>query len=854
MTIESDLVAWAATRPDWQRDVLVRICRHESIDAESIAERLISGVTTPARTLAAADVPGTTVAGGVQLVALHDLAGVNALALDQQLTFGSTGLTVIYGDNASGKSGYARVLKAAVGARVREDSLSDVFAANGPVTQSAMIDYQVAGAEGDQQWKWPGVAHAQLQQVHFYDEASGDAYIGVESEITYRPSALILLDQLIVVCDEVRAVLERRLREVDAERESMPVLPGGTPAARFLAGLKATTTKAEITAACAVPADANEALGRLLSEEARLKASDPTKERDHLVALAGHLEVVAAHCDQLIELLGHDGVEKLILLRSSATELRAAAAVASSQTFDAEPVTGVGSTTWRALWEAARAFSEHEAYHGQEFPVTGGSARCLLCHQALSAEAGERLLRFRRFMSDTTEREAAQAERSLAAAGQAVQEYRQVPPAVAAAIAQIRSADAALADTVDTWTNNAAQHAAAAVSWLNGVSDEQPVPVGVSPGVMLSQLARQLREHAATIDAVTFAAQLKSTSGQVATLQGQLALAASKGAVVAEVGRLRRRAQIETAKKATDTGAITRRSSELTRDHVTREVRDQFTRESERLRLRRITRDSTSAVKGRLRHRPALLGAARSAAVTKVLSEGEQTALGLSGFFTEVIFAPTKSAVVLDDPVTSLDHARRSLVAARLVELAADRQVIVFTHEVTFVGDLVRHANEGKVPITERWIQRNGDVLGVCADKHPWKAKDVTARIGVLDADLAAIKRNKNTWDQEQYEEQCAAWAGKLSEAWERAVNLEIVNEVVDRGTSQVRPMKFRILAAITEQDNDEFQAGYGRCSEWARRHDKDPGINFVAPEPGDLEAELERLRAWFKRIKTYRG
>jgi len=74
--------------------------------------------------------------------------------------------------------------------------------------------------------------------------------------------------------------------------------------------------------------------------------------------------------------------------------------------------------------------------------------------------------------------------------------------------------------------------------------------------------------------------------------------------------------------------------------------------------------------KGRLLHRPALLGAARSAAVNKVLSEGEQTALGLSGFLTEVVFDGTRSAVVLDDPVTSLDHERRSLVARRLVELA----------------------------------------------------------------------------------------------------------------------------------------------------------------------------------------
>lgn len=47
----------------------------------------------------------------VTLGALHGLSNVNALAPGERLTFGKTGLTVIYGDNGAGKSGYARVLK-----------------------------------------------------------------------------------------------------------------------------------------------------------------------------------------------------------------------------------------------------------------------------------------------------------------------------------------------------------------------------------------------------------------------------------------------------------------------------------------------------------------------------------------------------------------------------------------------------------------------------------------------------------------------------------------------------------------------------------------------------------------------
>lgn len=106
---------------------------------------------------------------------------------------------------------------------------------------------------------------------------------------------------------------------------------------------------------------------------------------------------------------------------------------------------GVGSTAWRAFWNAARAFSENEAYHEQGFPVTGDSARCVLCHQQLSAEAADRLRRFHAFMVDTTERDAAKAEQELEAARKAIEQYGQLPSAIAIRLEQIRAADAELA-------------------------------------------------------------------------------------------------------------------------------------------------------------------------------------------------------------------------------------------------------------------------------------------------------------------------------------------------------------------------------------------------------------------------
>lgn len=856
MAIEEELAAWAQTRPEWQRGVLVRLCRSEQFDdpaIEAIADALVSGSASTTATISASDIPGSAISPEpIRLQMLRDLHGVNALAGNQCLSFAAAGLTVIYGDNASGKSGYARILSNAVAARVCADVLGNVFATGAVSDMTAIIEFTVGGGTPAVEWKWPGENSPELAQVHYYDEACGNAYLSTSSEISYRPSALGLMDQLITVCDAVRSALDECLRVNFAAKPDLPGLPADTRAAKFLATLTATTQQGAVDAAIALPENSGSLLGALLQEEARLKASDPTKERSRLIEMSSSLIMVTNLCEGLASALSLTAIVELRDKRTKASQLRAAATMASSKDFDVEPVKGVGSATWRALWQAARVFSETEAYHDHDFPATDDGGRCVLCQQILLEGGAQRLQRFHAFMIDTTERDAVTAEEGLGSSRSSLVALRAVPAAATAAISKVRVADAALADIIDAWLQLAVAHIDKAAEWIDDPEGAEPTALAGSPAGTLKQRADEVKAEAVSIDATSFATSLQRVSTQSRELQATTALAAGAEAVRREIARLGELVKIEAAKRQTDTGVITRKSGELTKEHVTRLVRDRFTRETELLKLRRITLDPTSGKKGSLGHKPALLGASSTVSVMNVLSDGEQSALGLAGFITEVEFDETKSAVVFDDPVTSLDHIRRSLVARRLVELAKDRQVVVFTHEVTFVGDLVKHAGEAHVAVAERWIQRQGDQAGFCADKHPWKAKDVAARLHELQADLDRISRDRNSLDQEAYENRCGLWGGGLSETWERAVNLEIVYEVVDRGTSQVRPKKFRILVAITQEDDEEFQAGYSRSSEWAPRHDKDPEINFVAPEPDEMQTELDRLKTWFARVKRY--
>jgi energy-coupling factor transporter ATP-binding protein EcfA2 len=854
MTLEKDLAAWVVERTDWQRDAIARFCRNEvlsDVDVARIVDHLVAGTYPSAVAISASDIPGASDTGDpVRLIAVEHIEGVNALLPAQRLTFGDTGLTIIYGDNASGKSGYARLLCQAVTARVKAEVLGDVFATR---EGDAKASFEYAVGEARATWSFGDEQSRALSSVRFFDEQCGNAYVTVASEISYRPSALMLLDRLSSACEQVQLALAVRLADNAATRPDLPMLADGTTARRFVDGLTASTTQAQIDEAARLAPEHDVVLAERLNELARLQVSDPTAEKERLTRIGALWATVKSHVVELEKRTSSQVLTQVYELKQRSATLRQAATLASQEGFDTEPLGGVGTETWRALWEAARQYSLSEAYHEHEFPVVDDDALCVLCQQPLAQEGAERLQRFEGFVSDTTSRGAAAAENEIKSRRDEFAALFPPPSAVTSAISFLLAAGEDVSPT-QSWLASAESAAVEVVAWLDGLRDDVPTAPVSAPSAWIESRRKSLIDASEAIDDATFTQALSDLSAEVAELQAMSHLAAARQNLGREVERLKSRVRIEEARRLADTTGITRKATSLTTEYVTSVVRDQFTRETERLHLRKVSLDPTSGRRSvTLQHRPRLLGAPSGVAINGVLSEGEQTALGLAGFLTEVEFDSSGSAVVLDDPVSSLDAGRRSRVARRLVDLAQSRQVIVFTHDATFVNGLNKAARDLEVEVTERSIMRRGERPGLVADTHPWSVKDIPARIHELESDLVSLKRDRGELDSDAYTRRAQEWGGHLSQAWERAVNMEIVNELVDRGTNEVRPRMFKMLVGISEQDNNDYQSGYAKVSEWAVRHDQAPETNFVAPEPDELAAELVRFRDWVKRIKAYK-
>lgn len=727
------------------------------------------------------------------------------------------------------------------------------FDENQAEVQNAKIAYRIG--EEEMCLSWPREQDQSLRKIHFYDEACGDHYLTSDSELSYRPSALVFMDQLIAATELLRAAVGDELKKYDTAPYRISGLSAGTAASVFTETIGVETTDDELDLACEVQEDAEVELAKLVQDEARLLASDPAKERARLVELADSLDLVARHFQDLSDVISPDAARTIEKQRESTETARAAAELASKADFKDEPLSGVGSATWRALWGAAEKYAQHEVYHEQkEFPDLEQSARCPLCQQKLDEDALTRLERFMTFVHDDTEKTAVECERVYKASLNTLSDLEVITVPITNALSKLEVADKDLAKALREELGVAGDAIARLRERLNQKTAEAVITFPSADWSRLSTKSAQYRDLAAKTDAAEFLKKKSEATSAKNELKDAIELNKHLVNLKKETLRLRTARSIKALHGSITTGVASKFAAALARTHVSEEVLGKFAEEAKELGLERVMLSDKGGDKGSLKLKPGLVDATLATkTVREVLSEGEQTALGLAGLLTEMHFDETNSALVLDDPITSLDHGRREKVAKRIASIASQRQVIVFTHDLTFLGDLIRAAEEEEVDLVERSIVKGRDgVPGRVLDVHPWKARDAKKRIGDLREQLAKLAKDEAALSEEEYQNRVQLWAGHLSETWERIVRNDIVGKVVERGTTEVRPRMIKLLAQISEDDNLDFQTGYSQVSKWAPRHDKSEEVNFIAPAPSEMKAELDRIDAWSKRITSY--
>lgn len=843
----ADLVVWAEKRPAWQRDALRRLVAGEILDEQAIAE-LAELCLDPARTHTpisqAHVVADTSASEPIALLSVKNPVAINALADQQELSFEPSGLTVVYGDNGSGKSGYVRVLKHVCRSRDGKFAIHRDLEDKTDTPQSAEISF-ARGTTPDQiSWTPEKEPHIDLPSVSIFDSRSASIHVEATNDVAYIPRPMRLLETLADAADRIKAVLDGRIATLKSQVPlaiANPSLNKETAAGSYVFGLSEKSNVPQLDKLAELSAQEAARLATLETDFAQ----DPKRAVARLDHQRAQVERIQTDLQALIGATNATAFAETSALRKAHGDAVEAASLASQQLFSASPLPEVGQTAWQKLWEAARTYADTVAYPRKTFPPSEPDTLCVLCQQPLGADAITRQQTFESFVKSATKTDEAAARAKLDAA---LTQLKGRVPRLGDILNSSKFLSTEIADA--SLARQVRRTYVAAVWRLRTMirAYGEPKPLGVDPSQALSTLATDLKTRAAQLSADTQSDDYRKLKSEYLELKDRAALVPLLPDIKVQIDRLKEIEAITTALKATAKKPITDKNKELSDRMVTDALRGRFAREIEKLKLSRMPvelrkekdRQAVSYFRVALVERP-------DAKVGEIFSEGEHRCVALAAFLAELVTAQRYSGIVFDDPMSSLDHIHRSAVASRLVEEAEHRQVIVFTHDLVFLYELRREADKANRAIAFRNVRRRQDKPGYIENELPDKAKSGLEMCNALRSSLKAVRPNFDKLTDTQRTTFCKGTIGQLRDAWEQAIS-DYVRPVIERFDNKVKPTSIFKLGILTGDDVKRVLAAQARLSE--ELHSSAQALNPEAVSLDELTNEVKALENWIQSIR----
>ena len=679
-------------RPDWQRDALRRIVTKGKLDKNDLDElgqlcrvgRCMPG-SVQASPLAKRHLPASNgKRASVSLVSISDVKGVNNLAPDQELKIEPQGLSIIYGDNGTGKSGYARILKNVCGARHTGRIEPNAFSSEqSPPNASASITYATDQQEQPPEtWTSGDPPHPTVSAVRVFDSDCATVHIERKNDLAFLPFGLNIPDELARACQHVQDTINAEIQQLQSTRDALfrhPPWGQATQVGKALSALHHNTNIRDIKRLGTLSSDDVE---RILTLRQAL-SQDPSTAAKEQDLRANSIRDIADAVRRMEAKTIDSAFNEVLKAARTARTMKEAAKIAAKRAFPGEPLPGVGGEAWRALWNAARAYSKGAAYRGRPFPAVAEGDRCVLCQQALDAQSQERMTRFDEFIEQETDRKARRSCRTARELAEQLSAESVGPESWNSSLEQLALLDPALAEATQTSMQVARVRRDAVVKALASNRDPRLPSVQESPLGRLKQLESKIRKRADELRDAVNDKQRKSMQAELAELSDRERLGGMIQTIEVEIGRLKYIHVLQECLGDTRTNAITMLGNTIADNLITRKMSRRFADEIRELAGGKVRVEivRSGGKYGSPRYQVRLPGNS-AAPVKDILSEGERTCVALAAFLTDAATADHKSGFVFDDPVSSLDHRWRKKVAERIVKEAENRQIVVFTHDL----------------------------------------------------------------------------------------------------------------------------------------------------------------------------
>ncbi len=789
-----EIIQWAKSLKYWEQAILDKILAGEPFTEDTYQEiygYLLEDVglskkseepRPELRFFDEAKVPVESRPQQLRLSKISNLQNINALAKDQVIPF-SLQLTAIYGANASGKSGYARVLGCAGFTRGDRRVFPNVADESGiGVQQSA--DIEICSDDGKNEVCYlVGQPNPDFSFCHVFDSTSVNVHLTKSNEFSFSPAGLENLARLAEETDVVRNILRDRIAELEKSHNfnnyfvgEVSIVSEAVKKLSHKTDIKVIRKFATITEEDEEKADKDEKrLNYLKSLNIDEKVKSINNKISDLKGLKTKLVVVGEQLkDEFFGAFG-ESIKTFVELSDLAKQM-------GVDQFKCDYFTQIGSYEWYQFIKAAKELAVAEGQLPEREPHLHEGERCLLCRQLLSDEAMDLIRRIWKFLEDDVQKRLKDAEDKL----------KRIKDGFDVVQTDFFSEDSVYYRLVQ---ESKAEFLTVIQDFLAACGIRKNKGVEFIANAKTEVLTPLPADGVKEVDAIVSVLEKerddllkKDPAEEIGELEKALMLCRhrfilkqiQKEVNVYYVGRVW--ASFAQGKIGTTTN-ITRKHDSLFEEVVTVGYVKQFNGILEELGPPINVRVDTIPRKGVTYKQIVLdkcVAAVSDATPDKILSEGEKRAVSLADFLTEVDIDPGCTCMVLDDPVTSFDLEWREKIAAVFAKEAANRQVVIFTHDLAFLYHLLEAADRDGVDVLCHWIQRgwSDGVPGyVSVDNSPAIEKSFKKPTKAQQL----FERAKDESNFSEQERLLKDGLGALRTCYEAFVIFDLFNDVVER-------------------------------------------------------------------------
>lgn len=844
--LDNNLRSWAAMELRyWEQAALEKISRKVELTSADLQELVQYFIEDAGLAPTPADRPRLSLLENrlaepemppCRLNRIFNLRNVNALPEGQEIRFGPQ-LTLLYGNNGAGKSGYARALGAAGFARGERKVLPNATGAESKEETRAEIE--VSYTSGKKVITWTeGERCAELSGFYLFDGDSLTAHLTGSNPLSFTPGGLSLLTRLADLTDLVRDKVRILIDRFEQPHNFQAFLDGDSQAKNQVANLDAQTDLNALGKLAQLTAEEKTTIVALEREIAELKLRNISKQvekRRQEIRDIGNLTQAIQKAQ--IE-LGESVVAEVTDLINKMRGCREAAERSGVNQFEFEPFSQIGTQAWRQFVASAKALADAEGNRGTAYPRPGD--HCLLCRQILSDEAINLIGRLWAFLRSDAQAQLSRAESACSTKARDLERLNlnyfaadsnarrildeELQIAIPALDAQVESCQERCREMQEALRSNE-------VHLLPPLINFDPTD--------LKRLVNLRQDEVEQLEQSDTGQRLAKTERALRELKHRQILGERLSEITAHVER--RKWAVEAQQSLGTTRAITMKYDELFQELVTERYAGLFEET-----LKRFRRDSKVTIETRgfkgetLRHVVLNPKSFRTGfSVDQILSEGEKRAVAMADFLTEAALDQHNSGIILDDPVTSLDDGWKKALAECLAELAKARQVVVFTHDLSFLYRIKERAEELAVDAVTHWIrEENGQPGFVYLDNSPVCEKDFKSTVKAREYYSKA--KEAQPAEQQVFLQQ---GFGALRTSYEALIIFEIFNEVVARFEERLsfgRLKDVRVDPRLAE----EIILRMETLSEYIDAHLHSDRFASVKPSPATLLNEIDAFES----------